>query len=102
MPDEIQSMTTPKTEEIAMATARLFKIGRSQAVRLPKGYRFDGEEVHIKRVGEAVVLLPKTKKTRDDVLRSLEMFEPGTFPDREQPKEQQHRPSLDSLFERDE
>lgn len=85
-----------------MDTAKLFKIGRSQAVRLPKGYRFEGDEVYIKRVGEAVVLLPKTKKTWDDVLRSLEMFEPGTFPDREQPKEQQHRPSLDSLFERDE
>ena len=84
-----------------MDTARLFKIGRSQAVRLPKGYRFEDEEVYIKRVGEAVVLLPKTKKTWDDVLRSLEMFEPGTFPDREQPKEQQHRPSLDSLFERE-
>ena len=85
-----------------MAIAKLFKIGRDQAVRLPKGHRFEGEEVYIKRVGEAVVLLPKTQKTWDDVLRSLEMFEPGTFPNREQPKEQQHRPSLDSLFERDE
>ena len=101
MMGEIRSMTTPQTEDIAMDTAKLFKIGRDQAVRLPKGYHFEGEEVYIKRVGEAVVLLPKTKKTWDDVLRSLEMFEPGTFPDREQPKEQQHRPSLDSLFERE-
>ena len=85
-----------------MDTAKLFRIGRSQAAQLPKGYRFEGDEVYITRVGEAVVLLPKTKKTWDDVLRSLEMFEPGTFPDREQPKEQQHRPSLDSLFEHDE
>ena len=102
MMGEIRSMTTPKTEEIAMATARLFKIGRDQAVRLPKGYHFEGKEVYIKRVGEAVVLLPKTKKTWDDVLRALKMFEPGFRLEREQPKEQQHRPALDSLFERDE
>ena len=85
-----------------MDTAKLFKIGRDQAVRLPKGYHFEGEDVYIKRVGEAVVLLPKTKKTWDDVFRALEMFEPGFRLEREQPKEQQHRLSLDSLFERDE
>ena len=85
-----------------MATARLFKIGRDQTVRLPKGYRFEGEEAYITQVGEAVVLLPKTQETWDDVLRALEMFEPGLRLEREQPKEQQHRLSLDSLFERDE
>jgi antitoxin VapB len=84
-----------------MDTAKLFKTGRSQAVRLPKAYRFEGDEVYIKRVGNAVVLLPK-KKTWDDVLRALELFEAGAFPDREQPKAQQRRPSLESLFEREE
>ena len=84
-----------------MDTAKLFKTGRSQAVRLPKEYRFEGDEVYIKRVGAAVVLLPK-KKTWDDVFRALDMFEPGGVPDREQPQEQQHRPSLESLFEREE
>ena len=44
MMGEIRSMTTSQTEDIAMATAKLFKIGRDQAVRLPKGYRFEGEE----------------------------------------------------------
>ena len=102
MMGEIRSMTTPQTEDIAMDTAKLFKIGRDQAVRLPKGYRFEGDEVYIKRVGEAVVLLPKTQETWDDVLRALEMFEPGLRLEREQPKEQQHRPALDSLFKRDE
>ncbi|OJJ24142.1 antitoxin [Roseofilum reptotaenium AO1-A] len=33
--------------------------GNSQAVRLPKSYRFSGDEVIIKRLGRAVVLLPK-------------------------------------------
>ena len=41
-----------------MDTAKIFQNGRSQAVRLPKEYRFEGTEVLIKRVGNAVVLLP--------------------------------------------
>jgi antitoxin VapB len=38
--------------------ARLFPNGQSQAVRLPKEYRFDGDRVYVTRVGKAVVLLP--------------------------------------------
>ena len=41
-----------------MDTAKLFPNGNSQAVRLPKEYRFAGEQVYIRRIGEAVVLLP--------------------------------------------
>ena len=41
-----------------MDTARLFQSGRSQAVRLPKAYRFDGTQVFIKKIGDAVVLMP--------------------------------------------
>lgn len=41
-----------------MKTAKLFKNGHSQAVRLPKEYRFEGDEVRIRREGEAVVLEP--------------------------------------------
>ncbi len=41
-----------------MDTAKLFPNGNSQAVRLPKEYRFEGEQVYIRRMGEAVVLLP--------------------------------------------
>lgn len=40
-------------------TAKLFKSGRSQAVRLPKEFRFEGDEVLVTRLGAAVVLLPK-------------------------------------------
>ena len=39
-------------------TAKLFRNGRSQAVRLPKEFRFEGEEVSIRREGENVVLAP--------------------------------------------
>jgi antitoxin VapB len=41
-----------------MATAKLFKTGRSQAVRLPKEFRFEGTEVRIRRVGQSVLLEP--------------------------------------------
>jgi antitoxin VapB len=41
-----------------MATAKVFWSGRSQAVRLPKDFRFDVEEVRIRRQGAAVVLEP--------------------------------------------
>ena len=41
-----------------MQTARLFPNGQSQAVRLPKEFRFDGERVYIQRLGSAVILLP--------------------------------------------
>ena len=40
-------------------TAKLFKNGRSQAVRLPAEYRFEGEEVFITREGDKVILSAK-------------------------------------------
>lgn len=39
-------------------TAKLFKNGQSQAVRLPKEFRFDGKEVLVERDGERVILSP--------------------------------------------
>ena len=45
-----------------METAKLFVNGQSQAVRLPKEFRFSGDEVGITRLGELVVLYPKNKK----------------------------------------
>ena len=45
-----------------MMTAKLFENGRSQAVRLPKEYRFSGEEVAINKVGDIVFLMPKDNK----------------------------------------
>lgn len=41
-----------------METAKIFQTGRSQAVRLPKAYRFDAEDVVIKKFGRGVLLLP--------------------------------------------
>ena len=76
-----------------MDTAKLFMTGRSQAVRLPKEYRFDGTEVFIKRVGHAVVLLPQ-KAGWDVLAQSLEEFEPGIRIERGQPARQQRRVRL--------
>lgn len=56
-----------------MKTAKPFKNGESQAVRLPKEFRFDGDEVLIKKAGNAVVLLPK-KKSWDSLVDSLDQF----------------------------
>ena len=42
-----------------MKTAKLFKNGQSQAVRLPKEFRIIVNEVYIKKQGEAIILLPK-------------------------------------------
>jgi antitoxin VapB len=47
-----------------MDTAKLFQTGRSQAVRLPKAFRFEGSEVFIKRVGNGVLLIPKAIEER--------------------------------------
>jgi antitoxin VapB len=44
-----------------MATARVFKSGNSQAVRLPKEFRFHSKEVEIVRRGDEVVLREKSK-----------------------------------------
>lgn len=40
-------------------TAKVFRNGASQAVRLPKEFRFDTDEVCVKRIGSAVLLYPK-------------------------------------------
>jgi antitoxin VapB len=56
-----------------MATAKVFRSGNSQAVRLPKEFRFSGQEVDIFRRGEEVVLREKEKNLRRafDLIASL-------------------------------
>lgn len=73
-----------------MKTAKLFATGRSQAVRLPKEFRFEGSEVYIKRLGKMVVLLPQDDPWAP-LVESLEMFSDDFMADRNQPAEQQTR-----------
>lgn len=77
-------------------TAQLFMNGRSQAVRLPKMYRFEGKEVHISKVGNSVVLTPIQKdrwNTLEEALLAFE-FEPGFSLERPVPVPQKPREDL--------
>jgi len=81
-----------------MERAKIFWTGRSQAVRLPKEFRFDGDEVTIRRHGRAVVLEPladdwawleKVVGPIDDDFAEAALERPA----------QQDRPGLDDVFE---
>jgi antitoxin VapB len=78
----------------AAVTAKLFKHGGSQAVRLPKAFRFEGTEVTVRREGDAVILepvrahTPKTKGDWDAFWAKIDANGGADFPDREQPPEQ--------------
>lgn len=70
-----------------MDTARLFQSGRSQAVRLPKAYRFEGVEVAVKHFGNGVLLLPLNEPWAM-LDAALDTFEPGFQISRDQPTSQ--------------
>jgi antitoxin VapB len=70
-----------------MRTAKLFKNGRSQAVRLPEEFRFDGTQVFIKKVGNVVVLIPE-RDSWQTLFDSLERFSDDFMESRNQPKQQ--------------
>jgi antitoxin VapB len=70
-----------------MDTARLFQSGRSQAVRLPKEYRFAGTKVVVKHFGNGVLLLPVDDPWQT-LAAGLAAFEPGFEIAREQPMDQ--------------
>ncbi len=70
-----------------MDTARLFQSGRSQAVRLPKEYRFAGTEVVVKHFGNGVLLLPLDDPWQT-LAAGLAAFEPGFVLERQQPDAQ--------------
>jgi len=71
-----------------MSTAKLFNHGGSQAVRLPKEFRFEGTEVHVRRVGMEVVLSAQPAADLQALLDALESFEPGVRLERQQPAQQ--------------
>ncbi len=73
-----------------MATAKLFNNGRSQAVRLPKEFRFEGDEVCIKRVGSMVVLY-QADKAWDLLDESIGRVSEDFMARRDQPGEAEQR-----------
>jgi len=67
-----------------METAKLFQNGNSQAVRLPKEFRFEGDRVYLKKVGNAVILLPYGAAWQS-LVDSLALFSPDFMETRTQP-----------------
>ena len=84
----------------AVGTAKLFRSGRAQLVHLPEGFRLEGDEVRIRRHGEAVVLEPIAADWDwldalfgglDEDFRRAAAEEPGDAPE---------RPAVDRFFGR--
>ena len=76
-----------------MTAAKLFLTGRSQAVRLPKAFRFEGlTEVFIQRDGDRVILSPNRRPSIERLIDALDQFEQG--PDRDQPSAADQRGPL--------
>ena len=67
-----------------MQTAKIFINGRSQAVRLPKEFRFSGDDVFIKKIGNMVVLFPKDDPWAP-LEKSLDQFTDDFMETRDQP-----------------
>ena len=78
------------------STAKLFQNGQSQAVRLPKEFRFENQkEVFIKKVGSSIVLMPKNDKSVwDRFFDSLDDFSDDFTISRDEVKQQR-----EELFE---
>jgi antitoxin VapB len=81
-----------------MDTAKIFWSGRSQAVRLPKDYRFYGNEVRIRRQGNAVILEPIADDWAwlDAIAGKLDADFIAAV---NEPPKQQNRPAIDKLFD---
>jgi len=73
-----------------MNTAKLFTNGKSQAVRLPREFKFSGAEVYIKRIGRNVLLIPKDNPWAS-VASSLDRFSDDFMADRQQQPAQSRR-----------
>ena len=76
-----------------MKIAKLFQNGQSQAVRLPKEFRFEGNDVFVKKVGKVIVLLPRNNPW-ESLLDSLNQFSDDFLETRDQP----NQPEREDLF----
>jgi antitoxin VapB len=76
--------------------AKLFQHGGSQAVRLPKEFRFEGTEVYVRRDGDDVVLSTRARPSMRSLVEALDEFELVRPLRREQPQQADRRiPLLD-------
>ncbi|MDP2277794.1 MAG: type II toxin-antitoxin system VapB family antitoxin [Nitrospirota bacterium] len=70
-----------------MKTAKIFQNGQSQAVRLPKEFRFKDDHVYVKKSGNVVMLIP-VKDSWESLFDSLDKFSDDFMTERKQPKVQ--------------
>ncbi|MDK9693619.1 MAG: type II toxin-antitoxin system VapB family antitoxin [Sulfurimonas sp.] len=68
--------------------AKVFQNGRSQAVRLPKEYRVDSDEVYIEKIGHSIMIIQKEKSKWDVMRNALEDLKDFQF-ERNQPSAQE-------------
>lgn len=73
-----------KGRRCVMQTAKIFINGRSQAVRLPRDFRFSGDDVYIKKIGKIVILIPKDDPW-SSLIDSLDQFTDDFMENRGQP-----------------
>ncbi len=78
---------------MAKRTASLFRNGRSQAVRLPKAFELDADEVYIERRGDEIILRPKPRSWDDYFSKPVTTL-PEDFPDSIEDLPAQHRESF--------
>lgn len=76
-----------------MMTAKVFENGRSQAVRLPKECRFNTDEVAVNRIGDIVLLMPKTNKWTS-FMQAIDMFSEDFMEDERNAENEQEREEL--------
>ena len=76
-----------------MQKAKIFKNGQSEAVRLPKQFRFNSKDVFIHKIGNAVILLP-VEDAWQNFFQSLDEFSSDYMNERAQPQGTQKREKL--------
>ena len=76
-----------------MMTAKVFENGRSQAVRLPKECRFNTDEVAVNRIGDIVLLMPKTSKW-SSFMQAIDIFSDDFMEEEQNDGPEQEREEL--------
>lgn len=72
------------------AVAKVFKNGQSQAIRIPKEFRVETQEVYIEKVGNTLIIKPKNGNKWDLFFDDLESVDTKDFLiERKQPKQQE-------------
>ena len=76
-----------------MSMTRVFKTGRSQAIRIPKEYKLPDEDIFINRIGNTITLTP-VSKLRESFLQGLQMFTDDFMKDGRPPQIETKRDTL--------